>query len=130
MAKAKKVINLAAIEHGRILLVKKNSHLILPGGMKMARESYSHCLKREIAEELDGIRVDLGSLAFFDNFRGISPNRKYPVDVDVYLGRLFEPVRGVSGEINDFGWYDTTLREGVSAITSEILQKLQTRGYL
>ncbi|MDP1695501.1 MAG: NUDIX domain-containing protein [archaeon] len=126
-----KVINAAVIKEGKILLVKKNTSWILPGGKPLARESDEDCLEREVCEELSGTRIDRESLRFYEMFEGISPNRKRKMRVDVYSADIIEKVNGPSGEISDFGWFDfLETRKIGSEITAKILQSLHRDRYL
>src|SRR5580693_9974463 len=56
MAKASKLV---AAKRGRVLLVRRRRDRLwmFPGGRKRGRESEKDCLRREIKEELPGLRL-------------------------------------------------------------------------
>lgn len=126
-----KTVSAVIIEDRKILLVKKNTTWILPGGKPMARESDENCLEREVYEELSGTKLDRESLSFYDTFEGISPNRKRKMKVDVYSAKINGKVNHPSGEISDLGWFDFfEIGRIASEITSKVLQSLHRDGYL
>src|SRR3989344_3454829 len=97
----KQAIDVAVIEDDKLLILLKNESWILPGGKPEEGESDVSCLVRELRKELDGTKLNVNRLIYYDSFSGISPNAKRPIQVKVYIGDLDSPLGAPSAEIKD-----------------------------
>ena len=128
-----RVINALVIEDRKVLLCKKKEIWILPGGKKESGESDLECLAREISEELPGTELDLDSAEIYGYFNGISPHRKQPIEVSVYLTE-----RKVKNELKTFAeitearffCYDEMVgNDSIMGETRKIIERLRRENY-
>ncbi len=122
----------AVIEYEKILLVKKKSTWILPGGKPEEGESDLVCLSREFREELSGTQIDPRSAVYFDTFKGISPNKNLPIEIRVYRVDLASKLGNASAEILDRKWlnYEEAIKLENSELTCDILNSLRYNNFL
>jgi len=102
----KKVVALATIEKGKILLVRKDGFWILPGGKVENNETDIECLFREFKEELPEVKVQ--EVKFYKEFQGISPIKKELMLLKVYLGKVTGKIFP-SAEIDKAVWTKSPL---------------------
>lgn len=125
----KKAVCAAVIDCGRILLVRKGSHWILPGGKPTGTESDLECLAREVGEELSGTK--LRSEKFYGTFEGFSPNKGDFMEASVYFAQIdgvLNPVR-VGDSVREYSWMtreDTEKKYILSDITRKVVDSLKT----
>ena len=87
----------------KILVVEKNGmHWILPGGKPEINEDASHCINRELSEELSG------TLAYcfqtYNTFNGTTPTSKKPLICRAYFAYLHTELGKASKEITRKEW--------------------------
>ena len=124
----RKIICVAAIQNGEILLVRKNGTLILPGGKPEGIESEHDCLVREFKEELP--KMILKNLRFYDSgFSGITPHSKVIRIATVYVGNVSGELY-VGAEIDEAQWVVYPKLLPLSEITKKIICSLYQTGHL
>jgi ADP-ribose pyrophosphatase YjhB (NUDIX family) len=124
----RKVICVAAIKNGKILLVKKKNVWILPGGKLENIESEQQCLIREFKEELPN--VTLSDIRYYnDNFFGITPYSQKKRQAVVYFGNVSGNTTP-SAEINDSTWTTEPEKFNLSEITTKIVLSLRQTAHL
>ncbi len=123
-------INASIFVHGKLLIVEKKQSWILPGGKPHIGESDEYCLKREIAEELSGTRIQ--NLRLYDEFEGETPHVGDILRARVYFADLDGCLHGPSAEIGDFAWLDYLHRDSysLSPLTRKIVDSFYQRGHL
>lgn len=125
----RKAIGAAVIDSGRILLVRKGSHWILPGGKPEGNESDLECLAREVGEELSGTK--LKDIKFYGTFEGITPHKGDLLTAEVYFAQIdghLNPVRP-GDTIKESCWVSREDAEGkylLSDITKKVVDSLRT----
>jgi len=121
-------INAVVIQKGNILLVKKRSTWILPGGKPEGEESDIQCLIREITkEEIPGTR--LTNFKFYGEFTGKTPHRGDILLAKVYLAEIQGKIKP-DAEIVDVEWVKKPENYNLSEITEKIIKDLRNKGYL
>ena len=126
------VVNAVIIRGGELLIVKKRGAWILPGGKIKEGEYDFGCLRREVAEELSGTRIN--PCCLYDFFYGCSPHRRSSLQARVYFaelaGFLGPATRGDS--VSESSWLDRR-NEGcyaLSGVSRRIVCSLITDEYL
>jgi 8-oxo-dGTP diphosphatase len=124
------VINAAVIQDKQLLLVRKLSSWILPGGKLEPGESDLECLSREVYEELSGTR--LKDFRFYNNFYGKSPFKTDNIRVAVYFARIDGHLRTVRAgdSILESAWANYGSAHKLSNITARIMDDLRQENYL
>ena len=121
-----RVVSLAFVDHGALLLVGKRGRWILPGGKIKAGETDIKALLRELKEELPESQLELGN--FYKRFHG-QTIRNEEVVCRVYFGILsggLSTGAEVSGSLPHR--YGEQLR--LSSLTQMIVEALHCDGYL
>ena len=122
----RKAINVLVKRGQQVLLVKKNSTWILPGGKPESRESDLECLSREIIEELPGVRIQIGE--YLGSIIGNSPHKGDKLIANVYSGKLEGELVKPGAEISDVKFIKDFWRYNLSQITRRAVYFL-TGGY-
>lgn len=121
-------INAAIISARRILLVQKNETWILPGGKPEEGEEDSACLGREFGEELSGTQLE--NLSYYGEFEGRTPHTGDVLAAKVYFADIKGELGRPSSEIKARRWFRGNEVDGVSDITSKIIEALKDDDYL
>ena len=109
-------INVAIIQENKLLLVRKKSTWILPGGKPEIGENDLECLCREIDEELSGTKIK--DISYYKQFEGKTPHKGDILRVKVYFanidGQLYSVRDGDSisevAWVNDLSKYNIGLK--------------------
>ncbi len=123
----RKVICIAAISEGKILLVRKKLTWILPGGKPEKTESDQMCLVRELGEELP--KTTILDVEYYNKFTGITPHSKREIQAIVYIGNVVGKINP-SAEVNKAKWIKTPEKYNLSDISKEIIRSLRKTGHL
>lgn len=130
----RKAISLALINDNKLLVVRKNSSWILPGGKPEEGETDLICLERELSEELPKLKLSPPSCIYYDKFEGITPHKRDLLEDLVYLHISFDRYCDItiSGEISKSQFYDYNELKylQMSDITSKIVKSLKIDHYL
>jgi|TARA_Y100000310_G_scaffold107162_2_gene105610 ADP-ribose pyrophosphatase YjhB (NUDIX family) len=121
-----KVITLAVITEGKLLLVKKLDSWIIPGGKIKSGESHGECLVRELREEL---QTEIVIRDFYGRFEGITPISKRQACVSVYFGTI-NGVINPSAEISDARLIRNFRDYNLAEISKKIVESFKSNGYL
>jgi 8-oxo-dGTP pyrophosphatase MutT (NUDIX family) len=126
----KRVISGVCIVNNMILLVKKGSFWILPGGKLEGVETKVECLERELSEELPKSIFLIKDP--YKNFKGITPTTKKTVFVNTFFIVLKNKEISFGGEISDSKFFsiDEAEKINLSGITRNIIQILIDDGFL
>ena len=123
-------INVAIIQDNKLLLVRKKSTWILPGGKPEIGENDLECLCREIDEELSGTKIK--DISYYSQFEGKTPHKGDMLRAKVYFanidGQLYSVRDGDS--ISEVTWVNDFSKYNLSNITSKIVNSLQQDKYL
>lgn len=124
----KTVICLVDIKKGRLLLVRKRSHWIIPGG-KLEKEDMSDedTLLREFSEELPSARISVDS--YYRSFTGKTPYSKMEMVAKVYFGNV-ENVGDPSREINRVEYVKYFQNYNLSEVAKKVVDALRKEGHL
>ena len=120
--------NVAAIEKGKLLIVKKRDFWILPGGEKKQGEDLGECILRELGEELPQSRL-VDGLVYFDRFYGKSPSGSV-IKVVCCFGKIEGDITPANEDsILDAKWVSreelfSIYKDSLSEITQRIVVKL------
>jgi len=123
-----RVLGLAAIHNGRLLLCRKIDTWILPGGKTEENEDDLACLERELDEEMPGLRSTLpplDRLQLIGSFSGTTPHSHRQVKIIAYLGEAASMPVLTSREILEAVWTDNPEEFELSEITRRIVQHLR-----
>ncbi len=123
-----RTIKLAAVRDSRVLLVFKGAtkQWSLPGGkVSRKKEKPVKCLRRELKEEIPGVRVR--ALRRWRRFNRTFRGRRFTITV--YFGKASGPLL-VDHEIDAAAWVSRWRRMPLSPNTRRILEKLAASGYL
>ncbi|MBU2595217.1 NUDIX domain-containing protein [Patescibacteria group bacterium] len=123
-----RVLGLAAIHNGHLLICRKIDTWILPGGKTEENEDDLACLERELDEEMPGLRSTLpplNRLQLLGSFRGTTPHSGKQAEVIVYLGETTSMPVLTSREILEAVWTDSPEEFELSEITRKIVQHLR-----
>lgn len=112
----------------KILLVKKRTYWILPGGKPNGGEGDLECLCREVAEELSG--TQLCNIRQYGDFKGDSPHKKDIVIARVYLADIKGRLNRPSQEISDVRFASRNTRINISDLTYLVIGHLRYDGLL
>lgn len=125
----RKTVSLAALNGGRILLVRKNQTWILPGGKPADKESDAECLLRECREELPEAECKI--IRYYSAFKERIPHKKGILEDKVYLGELSGNTEKISAEIQEAKWffYRESHSYKLSEITKNILEYMKKKRY-
>jgi len=126
-ATMQKVISIAAVKNGKLLLVKKQDVWILPGGKVKEGESDFQCIHRELREELPNLKAYIGR--FYTTFKGASSIRKYPISLKIYFAEVSGKIDPAS-EISDAKWISNPYDYKISEPTQKCVKYLYKRGHL
>ena len=119
----KRVICIAIIHHGKLLLVKKGVAWFLPGGKPEARETEIQTLSRELMEELPELRYEIGE--HLGTFEGTTPNSKEPLSAHVYLGQFLCGSIKPAAEVAESCWYPCKEAKELSEVTKAVISQLE-----
>ncbi|MBD3249400.1 NUDIX domain-containing protein [Candidatus Woesearchaeota archaeon] len=123
-------INAAIIQDDKLLLVRKRSTWILPGGKPEIGENDLECLCREIDEELSGTQIK--DINYYNQFQGKTPHKRDILKAKVYFanidGQLYSVRDGDS--ISEVTWANDFSKYNLSDITSKIVNSLQQDKYI
>jgi 8-oxo-dGTP diphosphatase len=114
----------------RILIGKKGSKFIIPGGKIEEGENHEECLKRELKEELG---VDLISQEFFGTFEddaALDPGMK--IKMDVYIANV-EGEPKASSEIEKLMYLGSKNQRDIklgSILEKFVIPKLLNKGLI
>jgi 8-oxo-dGTP diphosphatase len=124
----KKVVSAAVINCGRILLVRKGSYWILPGGKPEGEESDLECLAREVGEELSGTK--LKNVRLYGSFKGFSPIKGDFMENEVYSAQIDGPLNPVreGDSVSEYSWMNKSDlgKYILSEITQKVVDSLKT----
>lgn len=116
------VANAVIVKGGKILVVRKGKHWILPGGKVEHGESLKGCLRREVSEELSGT-------SFFpkeriESIHSKSLSKEYEIIVTPFLGEVQGEVGNVTenDSIEESAWVTLSTTLNLSEATREVLK--------
>jgi ADP-ribose pyrophosphatase YjhB (NUDIX family) len=123
-------VNAVIIQENKLLLVKKKSTWILPGGKPEIGESDLECLCREIDEELSGTKIK--NVHYYGQFEGKTPHKGDLLRANVYFATIDGQLYSVRDEdsICELKWTCDFSQYNLSNITSKIISSLQQDKYL
>lgn len=123
-------INAAIIEHNKLLLVRKKSTWILPGGKPEIGENDLECLCREIDEELSGTKIK--DICFYNLFEDETPHKRDILRAKIYFanidGKLYSVRQGDS--ISEAQWANNFSKYHLSKITYKVVNSLRQDKYI
>jgi ADP-ribose pyrophosphatase YjhB (NUDIX family) len=124
------VVNAAIIKEGALLLVRKKSRWILPGGKMEGGEKDLETLSREVSEELSGTK--LKHISYFNTFSGITPHSKKLIDTKVYFAQIDGVLYDVAPQdsISQKAWVKNFSTYKLTKITQDIVDRLKQQNYL
>ncbi len=118
-------------EKQQILLVKKRTVWILPGGKPLANEADVICLQRELKEELPGLkRVKI--VKYIATLTGAkTPHTKKELRVKLYLVKI-NPHSEITpaAEIKQAEWVNKPEEYNLSEMTKKIIYYLRQKNIL
>ncbi|MCH7850263.1 MAG: NUDIX domain-containing protein [Nanoarchaeota archaeon] len=123
-------INAAIIKNNKLLLVRKKTTWILPGGKPEIGEDDLECLCREIDEELSGTKIK--DIHFYKYFDGQTPHQRDILRAKVYFANMDGDLHQVrdGDSITEATWVDNFSKYNLSDITSKIVKSLQQDNYI
>lgn len=124
----RRAINLAVIEEGKLLLVKKNKTWIFPGGKPEPYENDLMCLNREFMQELSGTKIIVEK--YYKSFIGKTPHSETDLEARVYFGKINGKFGNASAEISDRKFISDFENYNLSDITDKIVNSLKEDNYL
>lgn len=124
--------SLICIRGRRVLIVQSNKsdHWTFPGGNLEEGEDAMGALLREVREELSG--AELIGPQYYTTVEGISPRRKTPIRIFVFLSELSLADVLPSDEIVQLSWATHEEANGLnlSDLSREIINRLRSDGHL
>lgn len=121
------VVSAAVIRECELLMVRKGSFWILPGGKPRLGEKKINCLRRELAEELSGTQLE--RMQYYGEFRS-NVIHDYKIAVSVFHANLHGELYSPSGEISEVKWINDFEKHKLSEATSKIINSLRKDRYL
>ena len=114
----------------KILVGKKGSKFIIPGGRIEKNENHKECLKRELKEELG---IELISQEFFGSFEddaALDPGMK--IKIDVYIANVQGEPKA-SSEIEEITYVDSKNKSNIilgSILEKFVIPELKNKGMI